>query len=92
MTGNMTQLGMETSGLLLAWRRWARKRYDSKSEKEFVATRSRLLIVLAIAVGFFLGAACGAVSYAAAGLAGTPLAIVIVAALAVWALWRERTA
>jgi hypothetical protein len=47
---------------------------------------------LAIAVGFFLGAACGAVSYAAAGLAGTPLAIVIVAALAVWALWRERTA
>ena len=92
MTGNMTQLGIETAGLLLAWRRQARERYDPKSEKEFVATRSRLLIVLAIAVGFFLGAVCGAVSYAAAGLAGTPLAVVIVAALAVWALWRERTA
>jgi hypothetical protein len=53
MTGNMTKLGIETAGLLLAWRRRARERYDPKSEKEFVATRSRLLIVLAIAVGFF---------------------------------------
>ena len=51
-----------------------------------------VLIVLAIAIGFILGAAFGAVSYAQAGLAGTPLAVVIVAALTLWAIWRERQA
>ena len=43
--------------------------------------RSRLLVVLAIATGFLLGAAAGAVGYAKAGLAGVPLAVAIVGAL-----------
>jgi len=91
MTGNMTQLGIETTALLMAWRR-ARQLDDAESQKEFAATRSRLLVVLSIAVGFIFGAVCGALSYAAAGLAGTPLAVVIVAGLAIWALRRERAA
>ena len=41
---------------------------------------------------FLLGAAAGAVGYAKAGLAGLPLAVVIVGALAVWVLVRERRA
>jgi uncharacterized membrane protein YoaK (UPF0700 family) len=90
MTGNMTQLGIETTTVLLAWRRHLRHPDDSENEKEFVAVRSRLLIVLAIAIGFLLGAACGAVSYANAGLAGAPLTVVIVGALTLWAVWRER--
>jgi uncharacterized membrane protein YoaK (UPF0700 family) len=90
MTGNMTQLGIETTALLLAWRRRARNPGDRENEREFAAVRSRLLIVLAIAIGFIFGAAFGAVSYARAGLAATPLAVVIVAALTLWAIWRER--
>ncbi|HWX72110.1 MAG TPA: DUF1275 family protein, partial [Xanthobacteraceae bacterium] len=92
MTGNMTQLGIATTELLLAWRRRARDRDDLSSEREFLAVRSRLLVVLAIATGFLLGAAAGAVGYAKAGLAGLPLAVVIVGALAVWVLVRERRA
>jgi uncharacterized membrane protein YoaK (UPF0700 family) len=92
MTGNMTQLGIETTELIIAWRRHARDRDDLSSEREFLAVRSRLLVVLSIATGFLLGAAAGAVGYAKAGLAGIPLAVLIVASLAVWALVRERRA
>ncbi len=90
MTGNMTQLGVETTALLLAWRRRARDPNDLENEREFAAVRSRLLIVLAIAIGFVLGAVFGAISYAKAGLAGAPLAVVIVGALTLWAIRRER--
>ena len=90
MTGNMTQLGVETTALLLAWRRRARDPNDRENEREFAAVRSRLLIVLAIAIGFVLGAVFGAISYAKAGLAGAPLAVVIVGALTLWAFRRER--
>ena len=90
MTGNMTQLGIETTELIIAWRRHVRDRDDLSSEREFLAVRSRLLVVLSIATGFLLGAVAGAVGYAKAGLAGIPLAVLIVASLAVWALVRER--
>lgn len=92
MTGNMTQVGIETSELLIAWRRRARDPDDLSNEREFRAVRSRLLVVLSIATGFLLGAAAGAIGYAKAGLAGIPLAVLIVGALAVWALVRERRA
>jgi len=90
MTGNMTQLGIETTELILAWRRWARDPADRDDAEEFAKVRARLLVVLAIAVGFFFGAAAGAVIYAKAGLPGAPLSVVIVAALTLWAAWRER--
>jgi hypothetical protein len=57
MTGNMTQVGIETTELLLAWRRHVRDPDDVSNEREFFAVRSRLLVVLAIAIGFLLGAA-----------------------------------
>lgn len=90
MTGNMTQLGVETTALLLAWRRRTRHPHDRDNEREFAAVRSRLLTVLTIAIGFVLGAVFGAISYAKAGLAGAPLAVVIIGALTLWAVWRER--
>jgi uncharacterized membrane protein YoaK (UPF0700 family) len=93
MTGNMTQLGIETTALLLAWRQRRRDPQHAETGQEFAAVRSRLLIVLAIAIGFLIGAALGAVSYAKAGLAGAPLAVIVVAALTVWAIRQEwRTA
>ena len=88
MTGNMTQLGIEMTELLVAWRRTIRNP-DPDNKRDFAAVRSRLATVLAIAVGFLLGAATGALSYASVGLAGAPLAVVIVGALTLWALLRE---
>ena len=90
MTGNMTQIGIETAALLFAWRRYAGNRGDRASALEFAAVRARLMVVLSIAIGFLLGTAVGAVCYARAGLAGAPLAVVIVGALTLWAVWRER--
>jgi uncharacterized membrane protein YoaK (UPF0700 family) len=92
MTGNMTQLGVETTGLIIAWRRRARDPADRDNAREFVAVRTRLAIVLAIAIGFVLGAACGAVAYAKAGLPGAPAAVALVGALTLWAVWREQRA
>jgi len=90
MTGNMTQVGIETAALLFAWRRYAKNRGDHTRAIEFAAVRARLSIVLTIAIGFLLGTAAGAVCYAQAGLAGAPVAVVIVGALTAWAAWRER--
>lgn len=91
MTGNLTQVGIELSELFLAWRRRARNPADPQSAREFVNVRTRLFIVLAIAIGFILGAACGAVAYARIGLPGTPLAVALVGALTLWAIRRERS-
>jgi len=92
MTGNMTQLGIEATALLIAWRRRARDSGDRDNETKFMAVRARLLVVLSIAIGFLLGAVFGAISYAKAGLAGAPLAVVIVGLLTLWAGWRDRQA
>ncbi len=92
MTGNMTQLGIEMTELLVAWRRRVRAPHDHQHESDFVAARSRLSTVLALAIGFLLGAVAGAVSYAKTGLAGALVAVVIVSVLTIWALARERAA
>lgn len=89
MTGNMTQIGVEAIDFLAAWLKCGREPGNRESQRELSTVRARLLTVLAIACGFLVGAACGAVSYAKAGLAGAPLAVVIVGALALWAVRRE---
>ena len=92
MTGNMTQLGIDTTELLVAWRRRRRAPHDPRHELAFAAARTRLLTVMAIAVGFLFGAVCGAASYARTGLAGALVAVVIVSVLTIWAVVRERAA
>jgi uncharacterized membrane protein YoaK (UPF0700 family) len=89
MTGNMTQIGIETTDLVSAWLKCTREPGDQDNQRELAAVRGRLLAVVAITLGFILGAACGAVSYAKAGLAGAPVAVVIVGALALWTARRE---
>jgi uncharacterized membrane protein YoaK (UPF0700 family) len=90
MTGNMTQLGIETTAIILAWRRRARAPGDREAIAEFAKVRERLFIVLAVAIGFLAGAAAGAIAFATVKLRGALLAVGIVAALALWALYRER--
>jgi uncharacterized membrane protein YoaK (UPF0700 family) len=90
MTGNMTQLGIETTELGRAWLRRAHDPNNVTGARDFVAVRARLLVVLSITSGFILGAGCGAVAYAAIGVIGVPLAVVLVGALTLWAVRRER--
>jgi uncharacterized membrane protein YoaK (UPF0700 family) len=92
MTGNMTQLGIATTEIILARRRFAHSRHDPTAVREFEEVRSQLLLVLSIAVGFLVGAACGAVAFAVIGVGGALFSVTIVAALAVWAFYRERIA
>ncbi len=90
MTGNMTQLGIAVTELIIARRRFAHSRHGATAVREFTQVRGQLLTVLSIALGFLFGAASGAVAFALTGLRGALLAVAIVAALALWALWRER--
>jgi uncharacterized membrane protein YoaK (UPF0700 family) len=89
MTGNMTQLGIETTALLLAWRRHIHEPADAENAREFNAVRARLFVVLAIAIGFVLGAIAGALIYARVGVPGAPLVVAVVGALTLWAAWRR---
>jgi uncharacterized membrane protein YoaK (UPF0700 family) len=89
MTGNMTQLGIALSELLMARRRFDRSRRSEAAMREFAHARGRLVTVLAIAVGFLVGAAAGALAFATTGLRGALVAVVIVGALALWAVARE---
>jgi uncharacterized membrane protein YoaK (UPF0700 family) len=86
MTGNMTQLGIAVSELIMARRRFDHSHHGETAVREFAHARGRLVTVLAIAVGFLLGAASGAFAFATTGLRGTLAAVIIVAALALWAL------
>jgi uncharacterized membrane protein YoaK (UPF0700 family) len=92
MTGNMTQLGIALTELTLAWRKLAHSHHTADDVRDFARVRGQLLVVLSVAVGFLVGAAAGAVAFATTGLRGAVLAVVIVAALAVWAFLRERPA
>jgi uncharacterized membrane protein YoaK (UPF0700 family) len=89
MTGNMTQLGIAATELIMARRRFDHSRHGDTALREFAHARERLVTVLAIAVGFFVGAAAGALAFATTGLHGALAAVVIVGALALWALARE---
>ena len=91
MTGNMTQLGIETTELIRAWRRQAREP-DEAHVHDFLAVRARLSVVLSITIGFILGAVGGAAAFAKAGLPGIPLAVLLVGALTVWAIRHEQVA
>lgn len=82
MTGNMTQLGIETTELIRAWYRCACAPRDLAAANAFTVARRRLWIVLAVAVGFIAGGATGALAYATVGLVGVLLATVILCVLA----------
>ena len=94
MTGNMTQLGIAATELImtrlvLARRRFDRSRQGDAAVREFATARDRLVTVLAMAVGFLAGAAGGALAFATTGLHGALATVVIVGALALSTLVRE---
>lgn len=89
MTGNMTQLGIAVTELLMTRRRFAENPRGDAANRAVAQVRGRLVTVLSIAVGFLTGAASGAVAFATTGLTGALAAVAIVAALALWALARQ---
>jgi uncharacterized membrane protein YoaK (UPF0700 family) len=91
MTGNMTQLGIAVTELIIARRRFTHSTHGAAAAHDYAAVREQLLTVLACAVGFLIGAAAGAAAFAATNVRGALLAVAIVAALALWALYRERS-
>jgi uncharacterized membrane protein YoaK (UPF0700 family) len=89
MTGNMTQLGIAATELIMARRRFDHSRQGGIAVREFAHARDQLVTVSAIAVGFLVGAAAGALAFATIGLHGAIAAVAIVGALALWALARQ---
>jgi uncharacterized membrane protein YoaK (UPF0700 family) len=89
MTGNMTQLGIAMTEIILARRRFARSRHGAAALHEYHEVRDQLLIVLSVAAGFLVGAAAGATAFIVTGLHGALLAVAIVVALALWAIYLE---
>ena len=89
MTGNMTQLGIAATELIMARRRFDHSRHGDTAVREFAQARDRLVTVSAIAAGFLVGAAAGALAFATTGLHGALVAVAIVGALALWALARQ---
>jgi uncharacterized membrane protein YoaK (UPF0700 family) len=90
MTGNMTQLGIALSELIMARARFDRGHRGEAAAREFAHARDRLITVSAITVGFLFGAAAGALAFATTGLRGALVAVVIVGALSLWASVRQR--
>jgi uncharacterized membrane protein YoaK (UPF0700 family) len=89
MTGNMTQLGIAATELIMARRRFDHSRHGDTAVRDFAQARDRLVTVLTIAIGFLAGAAAGALAFATTGVHGALAALVIVGALALWALMRQ---
>jgi uncharacterized membrane protein YoaK (UPF0700 family) len=89
MTGNMTQLGIALTDIIMARRTYSRSRHDAAAARHYHAVRDQLLVVLSVAVGFLVGAAAGAIAFVTIGISGALLAVAIVAALALSALVRE---
>jgi uncharacterized membrane protein YoaK (UPF0700 family) len=92
MTGNMTQLGIAMTDIIVAQRRFARSNHDAAAARHYQLVRDQLLVVLSVAVGFLIGAAAGAVAFVTIGISGALLAVAIVAALALWTIAREDAA
>ena len=90
MTGNMTQLGIAITELVVARRSFARSTHDAAAIHHYHAVRDQLLVVLSVAGGFLIGAAAGAIAFVAVGVSGALVAVGVVVALALWALVRER--
>src|SRR5580692_10674612 len=77
MTGNMTQLGIAMTDLIVARRKLRRSRHDADDARNFEEVRRQLLIVVSVAGGFLVGAAAGATAFAFTGLRGALLAVAI---------------
>lgn len=90
MTGNLTELGVETTELVLAWYGCAYDPRDAESRARLAEARTRLSRLLYVVIGFLFGSAAGPSAYIVWGVQGVIAPIVILGVLSLWALRRER--
>ncbi|HLL26455.1 MAG TPA: YoaK family protein [Xanthobacteraceae bacterium] len=85
MTTNTTLIGIDAAELLIAWQRSRGARKESAAAEKFQAARRDFSKLLAIALGFLIGAGAGALAYQSFG-AGCLLApVATIFALSAWA-------
>jgi uncharacterized membrane protein YoaK (UPF0700 family) len=90
MTNNTTQLAINLTKAMLAWRKRHRMPGDSATTAELAATRQQLFKVLVLVLGFLLGTLAGAIAYVRTGLWCVLTAMLLVAGLIVWSLLSKR--
>ncbi|MGP0090616.1 MAG: DUF1275 family protein [Xanthobacteraceae bacterium] len=85
MTTNTTQLAIDAAEWLLSWIKLRFGRSDRDCYARHQRAGNGILVLLPIALGFFIGTGVGALAYATAGLSCVWLAITLLAGLALWA-------
>jgi uncharacterized membrane protein YoaK (UPF0700 family) len=90
MTTNTTQLAIDSTDTLLAWRALRRAPDDPNAAAEWRAARRRLKHLLPLVLGFLVGTCAGAVGYQTANLPCLALPIALLLGLTGWAIRRVR--
>jgi uncharacterized membrane protein YoaK (UPF0700 family) len=85
MTTNTTQLAIDATELALAWRARRAQPADPAVATELARARAQLDALWPVALGFLAGTVTGALAYARFEVWCVPAAIVLAAALALWA-------
>ncbi|HVY58316.1 MAG TPA: YoaK family protein [Xanthobacteraceae bacterium] len=85
MTGNTTQLAIDTVDFLLARAQARRDPGNRKLADRATGSRHRLVELARLLLGFLLGAAIGAILFAAYGFISAAVAITLTLAIAIWA-------
>jgi uncharacterized membrane protein YoaK (UPF0700 family) len=91
MTTNTTQLAIDATELVLAWR--ARRRAPgAASEAAYAAARARVAALAPIMLGFLIGTAAGAAAYVVTGMRALFLPCALMYGLLAWACtgWAAR--
>jgi uncharacterized membrane protein YoaK (UPF0700 family) len=86
MTGNLTELGVAITELILARHRLARDPTDHESSVQCAGAREQLYRLVYVIVGFLIGTAVGPATYVAFGLRGVIGPIVVIGTVTLWAL------
>jgi uncharacterized membrane protein YoaK (UPF0700 family) len=91
MTTNTTQIAIDVTELVLAWRARRRAPADDGVATVYLAARGRVATLAPIMLSFLLGTAAGTAVYVLVGLRGLIVPLVIMYALLAWACARRST-
>jgi uncharacterized membrane protein YoaK (UPF0700 family) len=90
MTTNTTQLAINVTEAMLAWRKKHRMRGDPATAAAFAATCRQLFNVLPLVLGFLLGTLGGAIAYVRTGLWCGIAPMLLIAGLITWSVRSAR--
>jgi Protein of unknown function (DUF1275) len=85
MTTNTTQLAIDATELVLAWRARRAKPADPAVAAELARARKQLDALWPVAAGFLAGTVTGALAYARFAVWCVPAAVALAGGLALWA-------